>query len=214
MARSVHALLQMNDGFKGTISGVFEDDEWCTLERFVDAESQLAATRLRQSRASVSYEVRGNFETGELSAQTVVPDDDEIGAFLHRLRPFVLNDEPTNFGRVCNLLTRRIVDERFRQVIAGRKAVYFSKRFRAMVTITSTTEAGSAEINSEETLQNWLNGFEYHRDKDKRDAIDRLHWLLPVESSKPIFLSMLLEKADAIGHVAHWIRVLRASVNS
>jgi hypothetical protein len=64
-------------------------------------------------------------------------------------------------------------------------------------------------LNSEETLQKWLNAFEYHRDEDKRQELDTLHWLWPTDISRALFLALLLDKADAVDYVRWLIGTFR-----
>ena len=53
-------------------------------------------------------------------------------------------------------------------------------------------------LNSEKVLQAYLNGFEYHRDKDKQAFLKELHQLIPLDASKVLFVGLLLDKASAI----------------
>jgi hypothetical protein len=50
----------------------------------------------------------------------------------------------------------------------------------------------------------WLNAFEYHRDEDKRNEVEALHWPWPTEGSRALFLALMLDKAAAVSYV-HWI---------
>ena len=53
-------------------------------------------------------------------------------------------------------------------------------------------------MNSEEMLFTWLNAHEYHRDRDKQEFLETLHKILPLEWSRGVFVSLLVDKTKAI----------------
>ena len=54
-------------------------------------------------------------------------------------------------------------------------------------------------INSTETLDLWLNAYEYHRDDEKRVEFEALHdGNLPMEYSRALFIHILLDRARAV----------------
>jgi hypothetical protein len=63
-------------------------------------------------------------------------------------------------------------------------------------------------INSEQTLFDWLNAYEYHRDQAKRARIESLHRIIPLEHSMPILLSLVADKVQAIFQLAALILVI------
>ena len=60
-------------------------------------------------------------------------------------------------------------------------------------------------LNSESMVERWLNAFEYHRDEDKRLAIQVLHGVLPADACEFVFFSVLQEKGLAIMELAWMI---------
>lgn len=63
-------------------------------------------------------------------------------------------------------------------------------------------------LNSEATIWKWLNAYEYHQDPEKRAHLESLHHVLPLESSIPIFLSLLGDKVQAILQLAALVAVV------
>jgi hypothetical protein len=54
-------------------------------------------------------------------------------------------------------------------------------------------------LNSEKTLQNWLNAYVFHKDKNKTKIINDLHdEFFPLEMSKALWLSLLQDQANAV----------------
>ncbi len=89
-------------------------------------------------------------------------------------------------------------------ILKQSRDIYYGKRMQSGITITSN----GVVLNSDEVLHDWLNSYEYHRDKDKREFIDSLHQMLPLDASKVLFLNLLTEKLQAIQGVAGLARVI------
>jgi len=84
------------------------------------------------------------------------------------------------------------------------REIYNGKRTQSAFQIKSNDTV----LNSEKVLNDWLNSYEYHRDKEKRKFIESLHEMFPLEASKVIFLGLLSDKTQAIINVAKFIRVV------
>lgn len=52
------------------------------------------------------------------------------------------------------------------------------------------------------------NAYEYHRDRSNLADLEALHQVLPIEASRAIFVSMMMDKAGAVGQIAHTIRAM------
>ena len=107
MTHEVNAFLEINEGERSTVSAIFEDEEWDALLRFVQYTKDIQTIQLLREGGPGKLNI--NYSEGAgLSYSVELPSDDKVIALLHRIRPFVLNDEKTNFFRVCNYLARRI----------------------------------------------------------------------------------------------------------
>ena len=89
------------NGEKHLVSATFEDNEWDDLLHFLEYSKELQGIKLIRDGGPGKLNIRWSEEAG-LSYSTALPCEDEILAFLHRLRPFVLKDERSNFFRICN----------------------------------------------------------------------------------------------------------------
>jgi hypothetical protein len=89
-------------------------------------------------------------------------------------------------------------------MIDEQREIYTGKRMQSMFRIQSD----DVVLNSEKVLNDWLNSFEYHRDKEKRKFIESLHEMFPLEASKVLFLGLLSDKTQAIRNIAIFIRVV------
>ena len=197
--------ISLEDGEpEDTVRGEFDHDEWGVLSQFVQLAEKLVASEFVQSGAGSRLNVQ--YQKGKgVRFEATVPPEEQISSFLHRLRPFVLNDESTNFGRVSNVLSKHCQGTAAIQLIKGLKFQFSGKGTQSLVTITSN----DVILNSDNALMLWLNAHEYHHDPEKICALEGLHKIIPLEGSIPIFIWLLSEKAHAIVGLASMIRLIQ-----
>lgn len=188
---------------KTTIVGSFEEDEWDTLHAFMTCAESLWKIELLQSDASCNLNIQYNEVTG-LSTKTELPPEEQILVLLHRLRPFILQNEKTNFYKTVNLLARRYDDSHVRKFLKDLKGTYSGTRMQDLIRITSN----NVLINCDKTLMNWLNAHEYHRDATLQKDLADLHKVMPLESTRAIFISMLFDKVKCIEVLWNIIQVI------
>lgn len=175
-------------------------DEWHLLMRFLECANKLASLRLD---IAVHYSVKWNRNTG-LGYETRMPAEADLLAFLHAMRPFVLQKEDTYFDRICKLLKRHLSHDDIRAAIDYELDEFSGKHFQEQLGV----KADGVMLNSEDILRKWLNAFEYHHDQDKKRALEELHRMIPLEASRALFLSMMIDKANAVFEIAALIRSL------
>jgi hypothetical protein len=203
MSHSFTLSVRINQEEPERLNVEVRDEDWNTLVSFLDDFDRLAATRVAnggQVRVRFRFDAQGGFaSSGEM------PPDDDVAAFLHRLRPFVLNDERSNFYRVCNVLGRAIAHRGVTAMLQRQRDEFSGRVFQSQIQISSNRTV----INSEEVLQNWLNAYEYHRDADRREELAQIHHdQFPLEAMRPVLFSMLIDKTRAIAAVADVVRMI------
>src|SRR6185295_6934340 len=143
-----------------------------------------------------------------VTAEVGMPDPDHYRALLHLMRPFVLQREATHFGKVVNILCSRLDHPAFRTYLDRQKAIFAGQRQQAMKLFSNGTV-----INSTETLDLWLNGFEYHRDADKRTQFEALQSeTLPVEVSLNLLAGIVLDRVRAVLDIGNAIYSMRRNI--
>jgi len=186
-----------------SLAGTFEDSDWEILEAFAQYADELIKTKWVQDGMASSLTIRYDREAGtEVSAE--LPLWDDVIVFLHKFRPIGLQSEDTNFYRVCNLLAREITHRYFRSFVEQQRQLYSGKTTQAKFRMS----LNDVLINSEKMLFDWLNAYEYHRDKEKREFINSLHQMLPLEASKVIFLGLLADKVQAVSNLGEVVLVV------
>lgn len=184
-------------------SAEFTDEEWNIFNRYEEYVRELVGIQLLREGGPGKLKLHCHRDEG-LSVQSELPPDDQVTALLHKLRPFVLQNEPTDFNKVRNILSRRIEDETIRGFLKDQKDVFHGMAMGSLGKIS----VNDVVINSDETLLKWLNAFEYHRDGDKRAEIKALHEHFPFHASRAIFFLMLYEKVRAICNVMGLVRTV------
>jgi len=199
--------LQLPDGTEAAHTAHFSADEWLVLEAFSTYAAELSRTTLVSTdpgelRLSISASDAG------VTSEAAMPDPDHFRALLLLMRPFVLQKEATHFGKVVNILRSRLDHPAFRTYLDRQKAIFAGERQQAMKLFSNGTV-----INSTETLDLWLNGFEYHRDPDKRAQFEALQReTLPVEVSLNMLVGIMLDRVRAVLDIGNAIYNLRRNV--
>jgi hypothetical protein len=190
-------------------SGEFSEQEWDILDLFKREENQLSKSDAIM-KIKVNLNLNWNREQG-FTDHSTLPSDDDLNNLLHRLRPFVLKDEPIYFNKVCNILKKHLKNEFSQKLIQDLKDLFSGKEFQSTKV---QIEFNKETINSEKTLYKWLNAYQYHRDKGKQVEIETIHKLLPSQTTKAIFIYMMIDKAKAIRDTAEMIRILEDSLTN
>jgi hypothetical protein len=124
---------------------------------------------------------------GSITHKGEFPPDDDIYAFLHRLRPIYLNDEETNFNKIANLVSQHILDNDVTEAIRYWKQYYDGRESQKIFTIKIKEKI----LNSNEFFDNYVNAFEYHRNPARRKYIDAIAESFPLEAQKSVFVLLL-----------------------
>ncbi len=185
------------------VNGEIPDTDWNRLLRFKQYVMALQECGPVKNGMNVSCNVKWDIEKG-LRIMAQLPNDDEISILLHRLRPFVLQNESTNFYNICGILSRYLTHSILREIIAKQRDLFSGKDFQSQIQIN----LNETMLNSEAVLNKWLNAFEYHRDEEKQKELELLHALLPMENSKVIFISMMIDKVKAIMEITRIVVLL------
>ncbi len=128
-----------------------------------------------------------------------------FGALLHHMRPFVLKTRKLTSMRSGTFWCDDLTIQRSVPTQIGQKDIFAGCRCQAVRVISNGTL-----INSTETLDLWLNAYEYHRDDEKRAAFehDDDNWL-PMDYSRALFIHIMLDRARAVVEIGNAIYALR-----
>jgi hypothetical protein len=145
----------------------------------------------------------------EVTVTSVEPTDDQRAIFLHRLRPFQLQNEPFHFGTIKNIVAQATLSSPFMQSYLDRtKDMFFGKAMQEQIRVS----LGETAVNSETAMTAWLYAGEYHRDRTKLLTFLDGRSLPPENILRPLLMLLLRTKIDAVlalGNIVH--RLLSSS---
>jgi len=191
------------------VIGEFPDEEVVILEGFLENLQRLEESRLVKEGIPGGLKLHIDRDKGFVY-EVELPDEDLILAFLHRLRRFILNEENSSYNRVTGIIAKRLSNDRIRSLIKNQRKVYDGRQFQSGILIQSN----GVTVNSEKMLFDWLNSFEYHDDTTKREEIEKLHQLMPLEVSRAVFLMLLTEKVKAIYVIADFVALILGKIET
>jgi hypothetical protein len=179
---------------------LFKVDQKRLLEEFCACAKRLNETSFAKNwsktRISIHYGTNG-----QISDCGTLPSDEEIDAFLHRLRPIFLQKEALHFEKVANIVGYHLKDPVITDCIRYWKRHYSGRESQN----TFEIRVGSQLLNSEAFFDDYINALEYHRDPEKRKRIDQIAEHFPLSAQKPIFVLLLQFRLNAINKLASFL---------
>ena len=171
----------------------FPDEDWKRLNNYSKYTDKLNATRFVNEEMGSTLKIAYDLSDG-IKFSWQYPSDDDFAAFIHRLRPFVLNREDTYFPKISNLyrkkLNHSVLDPLFKTLKEYFDGTNSQKFFRL--------KSNEIIINSDNTLHKWLNSYEFHHEENKKEILRSMHKIFPEEASRAIFVMLLIDKSKAI----------------
>jgi hypothetical protein len=182
-------------------------DEWQLLLDFASYADQLETTEFLRVGITDHCEIMAD---GSTRVTRDLPPSSQLRELLHVLRPVILQNEPTSYVRVVGILGRRINHHLWRGFVKG-----YARSFRADNSQEFfSVKIGNLVLNSEEALDLWLNGYEYHRDREKRHRLSASIGSEVTDVSRALFVDLLGAKVEAILEVRDLVRwIERGSVS-
>jgi hypothetical protein len=173
---------------------------WDLLEAFMLHSDD--AHRTRFARELQTYKPSFRFSNrGVVSNAGVVPDDEALSAFLHKYRPIILPSEPTEFRQVCSRLVRHVSNSTFTKLVDNWKDQYSGKPIAELVTM----KQGDLSLLGDSFLQQYLNAYEYHRDKNKRARLVAFTNTFEPEARRGLITLLLQLKICAVSSLREFI---------
>ena len=70
-----------------------------------------------------------------------------------------------------------------------------------------TITSNDMVINSEKTMMDWLNAYEYHRDQDKKIKLKPIFEMFSHDGARAIFVMFIVDKIKAIQGISDLIKL-------
>jgi len=138
------------------------------LQLFMKQLNALRTTRLwREQR--VHFELEVKYDGDGTRVVVHEPDEDDMLAYLVRLRPFILNDEPVNLTTVYNVCFRHTLSDQIKARLTMWRAQWKQISRRAGLHVVIDDE----ELISSEVFDLYVNSI-FHTDSERRDRLEAL----------------------------------------
>jgi hypothetical protein len=176
------------------IEGEFPDDAWSFLLDFRREADRLLDALRSCDNLNCSATLSWDQETGITAEMTDAPSDRDLDVILHRIRPFVLNNERFHVTKIIGTIQRYMRHDLIERSLRPVKDLFTGRDYQSQVRVS----VGDELLNCERTLQIWLNATEYHRNEAGQHFIERLNAEFPEAMSRAIFIGMVLDKVKAV----------------
>lgn len=209
MPKPFEFTLQIKGRADLVVRGQFSDDENAVLLRYLEQYDQLKQSRPLREGFPCEFSLKWEEGMG-IKTEASLPDSDTLSILLHRLRPFILQDEPASYVKVTAMIGRRVDDLYTQQLLREQRKLYDGRDAQRQMRISSN----EVIVNSERVLYDWLNSHEYHRDPDKRETVDALFERTPGDLMRALLVSMLVDKVKAVRNIASLVAFILGKTKS
>lgn len=197
-----HIFENENTGSQKTITATFSDEEVSDMKCFVNRFNELLESDLV---GKIDIGLIAKISNGRLDWLVAAPTTLERAALLHLFRPFILQKERTHFGKIKNVIIKRFGDESVSNLFSKLGAPFSIKQPDDHMYV----EYKCKRYDIDEIIKCWLNTSEYHTDDDeKRDIIEMITKIIPIEGVRVICLKRLNEQFDSIYKLYNFISLL------
>lgn len=188
MSKEVNMFLKFDDEeSEHRLHAIFVDDDVELLRKYCANCQRLRDTKLY--REGIGGKVNFKWEADEgASVEPENPFDLEfVSSFIHRLRPIRLTNEPASFDKVAARIKQRFGGKPMKRQIEAIRSIVEESPFAAYGQITM----GDVSLWDSETIEKWLNAFEYHQDEDKESYLAGVLQNIGYEGMNIVFVQQL-----------------------
>lgn len=170
----------------------FNDIELEIINKFIENCKRLSQAKLIRT-GLPSFNIKWDRETG-FKIQCTKYQYDHICELLHLLRPLILSSERASFDKIKATMGKKSANtilSKYMKVIGD---VYKDGLYKRYVQISIK----NIPLFQRETVNKWLNGIEYHQDKDKAEMVNKIKTALSDDDANSFFIAQLWGQIYAI----------------
>ena len=175
----------------------FDDKDLEVLRLFSENYSRLVSSQLIKNGFPSLIKMGWDSKNGSTFEFSDFKNKD-VFELLHLSRPFFLSKEPASFEKTCAVFGRRGKGTSLTGHLKYIRYLYEIGEYLPLFQI----EIDSIPLFCDDTLKVWLNGIEYHQDKEKKEIYSKLEQALGSDTTRAIFVSQLSGRIKAIHMLA------------
>ncbi|MBN1907864.1 MAG: hypothetical protein JW927_22500 [Deltaproteobacteria bacterium] len=183
----------------------FDDNDLEMLRLFSENYNRLLSAQLIKNGLPSITKMGWNAKTGSKFEFTDFKNQD-VFELLHLSRPFFLYKEPASFDKICAVFGKRGKGTSLTGHLKNIRSLYENGEYLPFFQI----EIDNIPLFNNDTLKVWLNGIEYHQDKEKKEIYRKLEKALGSDTARAIFVSQLSGRIKAIHMLAYLVNPITA----
>ena len=185
------------------VDGTFSEDDLALLRTYIGHMDRVQATGLIAR--GMPFITNMEWTSGSMMKITCPPfTDSELYELLHVLRPVILESEAGSYQKISALLGRRFQNKTFAE-----HQKYFRHMFEdGELSMYMQFSIGKQKILDDFLLRIWLNGTQYHTDKEKANAWHMLEASLTPDNARAIVISQLHSRVKALFALLHDVKLI------
>jgi len=179
-------------------------EEWRCIREFKRRTLEIAENSLLKSGYALKADM--SWKAGEVPSFTVtaMPAEEPFRALLLTFRLFWANDEPSNFLRVLNILSRHIAQADARDVLDDLKTRWNQALFGGLMNMSFNGK----ELTANTVFDLWLNAHYFHSETEKEEQLERMSKMLSPEFVKFLLANAVTECCKTILVLGHALQNL------
>jgi hypothetical protein len=185
------------------------DKEWRAIEVFkVKAELLFQCSLITNNQGAIACNISA--KAGEPTKFTVsLPNEDSLKSLLVSFRPFYLNNEPSNFNRVINIIKKYCRDTEI-QVIADS---YIDGWKHALFNNVIQVSDKDGLITASRIFDLWFNGHYFHSNEDKNEKLQSIKSVITEDFAKYLMVDSVYNCIEVIKQIYPGIQKLKRPSN-
>lgn len=175
------------------VSAQIEEGDITLFKKFVAAVDRVRKCKLLDRGMSGITNINFTSSDGVKISYSPV-EDFELFELLHVLRPVILERENVSFQKISSLVKSRYRNENVSKYVKSQAEIFSNGELQLYLQISIN---GNPVLNRT-TINNWLNGTQYHFDSDKSESWKTMEGHLGSENSKAVIIDLLYGKVKAV----------------
>ena len=177
------------------ISHKFNDKDWRSLTVFKKRVQELINTKIFSAGENkISAKIQSNKVSG-VSISAKLPEEELLKELYMAFRFFYLEEGPSNFNKVANIIKRMANDSAVNTFIDDLKKQWSGVLMRDHV---FGIRANNTEINTKYLLDIWFNAHYFHSDEKKEKDLEQLNEAVTSDFSRFLLANSVYEASLAV----------------
>lgn len=207
---TVSLTFERDDDTVETTTAEFDHPELVQLSEYVQFVDRVFDTALLRRGMPAITNMSWDASDGVMKWTCPPYKNSELHELLHVLRPLILVKETTSFERICGLLGRKFNNTTFRGYLKTQRTIFEDGELKLYMQVSLNNQP----LFEDSTLKLWLNGEQYHTDKEKAAIWKDIEHGLTEENARALVINQLNSKVKALANLQHIAKLVLERVDA